>query len=65
MGRGLLALLGLAVLHLAAPGTGFLVAVLDQPLEPLEITVYLTLDDAESRTDRAVGYTTALVLKVC
>jgi hypothetical protein len=42
-----LALLRLAVLDLAAPGAALLVAVLDQLLEPLEITAHLTLDHAE------------------
>jgi len=42
-----LALLRLAVLHLSAVGARRLVAVLDQLLEPLEVAVHLTLDDAE------------------
>src|SRR4029450_8277025 len=38
---------GFALLYLAPPRTGLLVAVLDQPLEPLEVAVHLILDDAE------------------
>ena len=36
----------LALLHLAAPGAGLFLAVLDQLLEPFEVTEHLTLDDA-------------------
>jgi len=40
-------LLRFALPHLAPPGACFLVAVLDQLLEPLEIAAHLTLDDAQ------------------
>jgi hypothetical protein len=39
-----------SVLHLAAVGARRLVAALDQPLEPLEVAVHLTLDDAQEIT---------------
>ena len=42
-----LALPGFALLDLAAPGAGLLVAVLDQLLEPLEVVMHLFLDDAK------------------
>jgi hypothetical protein len=40
-------LLRFALPHLAPPGTCLFVAVLDQLLEPLQVAVYLLLDDAQ------------------
>ena len=45
--RAPFALLRFALPHLAPPGAGFPVAALDQLLEPLQVAVYLLLDDAE------------------
>src|SRR5690349_1665066 len=56
-------LLDVGVLDIAAPGTGFMAALLDEGLEPLKITIDAAGDESECVTD-CLDHTLRVVLKL-